>query len=97
MQLVNDYGNNDAFANFPDGDPFTDGARVQYGTTVTHGTTDVDINTGVEGLYPLLRPFWPAPPGRSQPMAVLGSELAACYQTVVGAFPARLPWTSPRT
>lgn len=61
MQLVNDYGNNAAFANFPDGDPYTDGARVQYGTSVTHGSTTVNINSGVEGLYPFQRPFWTAP------------------------------------
>lgn len=61
MELVNQYGNNDSFTSIPDGDPYTDRARALYGTTQTHGSTNVTINTDVEGLFPLVRPFWPAP------------------------------------
>ena len=60
MQLVNQYGNNAAFANFPDGDPFTDRARSLYGTTQVHSSSTVNINTGVEGLFPLVTTDWPA-------------------------------------
>ena len=59
MEVVNQFGNNDAFANFPDGDPFTDRARDLYGTTQTHGSTSVTINQDVEGLFPLVTPNWP--------------------------------------
>lgn len=61
MQLANNYGNNASFASIPDGDPFTDRARDLYGSTQTHGSVDVTINTGVEGLFPMVRPQWPAP------------------------------------
>ena len=61
MQLANTFGNNSSFTNLPDGNPFTDRARALYGSTQTHGTTNVTINTGTEGLFPLVRPFWPAP------------------------------------
>lgn len=61
MELVNQYGNNDGFASIPDGDPFTDRARSLYGTSVTHGSTTVNINDDVEGLFPVIRPFWPSP------------------------------------
>jgi hypothetical protein len=61
MELVNQYGNNDGFASIPDGDPFTNRARSLYGTSVTHGSTTVNINDDVEGLFPVIRPFWPAP------------------------------------
>ncbi|MEO8590875.1 MAG: T9SS type A sorting domain-containing protein [Flavobacteriales bacterium] len=61
MQLANTYGNNSSFVNLPSNNPFTNRARSLYGTTQTHGTTNVTINTGTEGLFPLVRPFWPAP------------------------------------
>ena len=60
MELVNEYGNNAAFANFPDGDPFTDRARAVYGTTQVHTGSTVVVNTDVEGLFPLVTPDWPA-------------------------------------
>ncbi len=59
MQLVNDYGNNGSFAALA-GDPYTDAARALYGTTQVHSGSTVNINTGVEGLYPLVTPDWPA-------------------------------------
>ncbi len=61
MEFVNEYGNNNSFATLPDGDPFTDRARALYGSTQTHGSNNVTINTNVEGLFPMVRPQWPAP------------------------------------
>jgi acetyl esterase/lipase len=60
MRNVNAFGNNSSFASLPGGDPFTDRARALYGTTQTHGSTNVSIGTS-EGLFPLVRPAWPAP------------------------------------
>ncbi len=60
MEVVNEFGNNDAFADLPDGDPFTDRARDLYGTTHAHGSNSVTINENVEGLFPLITPDWPA-------------------------------------
>lgn len=57
MPLVNQYGNNAAFASFPSGDPFTDAARSRYGNTYD----GVALNNNLEGLTPFLRPRWPAP------------------------------------
>ncbi len=59
MQLVNQYGNNASFAGLPDGDPYTDRARSLYGTTQVHSGSSVTINTGVEGLFPLVTTDWP--------------------------------------
>ncbi len=61
MQLVNTYGNNSSFANLPSNNPFTNRARALYGTTQTHGSNSVQIRTGTEGLFPMVRPQWPAP------------------------------------
>jgi hypothetical protein len=61
MEFVNEYGNNNSFATLPDGDPFTDRARALYGSTQTHGSNSVTINTDVEGLFPMVRPQWTAP------------------------------------
>ncbi len=60
MQLVNTYGNNSSFANLVGNDPYTTRARNLYGTNQVHGTNSVHINTGTEGLYPLVTPNWPA-------------------------------------
>lgn len=60
MKLVNTYGNNASFASMPGGEPFTDRARALYGTTQTHSAVNVNINTGVEGLFPFVTPNWPA-------------------------------------
>lgn len=61
MELVNEYGNNSSFENLPSNNPFTNRARALYGSTQTHGSVSVQINTDVEGLFPLVRPQWPAP------------------------------------
>jgi hypothetical protein len=59
IQLANTYGNNAAFAGFPDGDPYTDRARDLYGSTQVHAGSSVTINTDVEGLFPLVTTDWP--------------------------------------
>ena len=61
MELVNQYGNNSSFENLPSNNPFTNRARALYGTTQTHGANSVQIRNNVEGLFPLVRPQWPAP------------------------------------
>jgi hypothetical protein len=61
MELVNQYDNNSSFENLPNGNAFTNRARALYGTTQTHGANSVLIRTDVEGLFPLVRPQWPAP------------------------------------
>lgn len=60
MKLVDQYGNNTSFATLPGGDVYTDRARALYGTTQVHSGSTVTINTGVEGLFPLVTPDWPA-------------------------------------
>lgn len=57
QQLWNDLGNNDVFANLPAGNVFTDRARSLYGTNIQ----GVTISPSPEGLFPLIRPRWPAP------------------------------------
>ncbi|MFZ1618193.1 MAG: T9SS type A sorting domain-containing protein [Flavobacteriales bacterium] len=59
MKLADQYGNNSSFASLPSGDPFTDRARSLYGTTQTHLGGSVTINTGTEGLYPMVTTDWP--------------------------------------
>ncbi|HRH38962.1 MAG TPA: T9SS type A sorting domain-containing protein, partial [Flavobacteriales bacterium] len=61
IPLVNQYGNNASFATLPSVDPFTIRARALYGTTQVHGTASVDITNNGEGLFPMMRPMWPAP------------------------------------
>lgn len=56
MPLVNQYGNNWPFVNL-NGDPVTNAARGRYGNTYD----GVTLNTNLEGLFPMLRPRWPAP------------------------------------
>lgn len=56
MPLVHQYGNNWPFQNLGS-DPFTDAARSRYGNTYDEETLD----TNLEGLFPVLRPRWPAP------------------------------------
>lgn len=69
MDLVNEYGNNAAFATLPDGDVYTDRARSLYGSAQTHGTNTVNILTDVEGLFPFVTPNWPAAPPPPLPIA----------------------------
>ena len=73
MQLVNTYGNNASFATLPGGDPYTDRARSLYNTDQTHGSNTVHINTGTEGLFPMVTPDWPG-------MAVAPYEEASPWQ-----------------
>ncbi|MBK8498522.1 MAG: T9SS type A sorting domain-containing protein [Flavobacteriales bacterium] len=86
MDLVNDYGNNEAFAFLPSGDPYTDRARALYGTTVSHGTNNVAINNA-EGLFPFVRPAWPAPAMEEASPWQWWDPNSAIAQTVVSAGP----------
>jgi hypothetical protein len=57
IQQANDFGNNDVFANIPDGDPFTDRARSLYGETFDYilpSEPTVTINSTPEGLFPVV-------------------------------------------
>ncbi|MBK9149264.1 MAG: T9SS type A sorting domain-containing protein [Flavobacteriales bacterium] len=87
MELVNDYGNNASFASLPDGDPYTDRARDLYGSTQTHGANSVQIRTDVEGLFPLIRPQWPAPAQEEASPWQWWDPNGALAQTVVSAGP----------
>ncbi len=60
MQLVNAYGNNSSFATLPSGDMYTDIARSRYGTAITSSAGTVNINSNVEGLYPVITSDWPS-------------------------------------
>ncbi|MBK6830710.1 MAG: T9SS type A sorting domain-containing protein [Flavobacteriales bacterium] len=87
MTLVNDYGNNASFAPLPSTDPYTARARALYGTTQTHGTTNVLINTGAEGHFPFVRPDFPAPAQEEASPWQWWDPNSAIAQTVVSAGP----------
>jgi hypothetical protein len=61
IQKAVDLGNNDAFVDFPDGDPYTDRARSLYGTTLDYiypAPNDmITINSTPEGLFPFVKPI----------------------------------------
>lgn len=60
IQKANDLGNNDVFADIPDGDPFTDRARSLYGTTwETANDGEETVNETPEGLFPVIRDLRP--------------------------------------
>jgi hypothetical protein len=63
IPLANSYGNNDAFATLPDGDPFTDRARALYGTSWSRyddsGAPTTVIINDAEGLFPIIRDLRP--------------------------------------
>ncbi len=84
IKKANDLGNNAAFANIPNGDPYTDAARALYGETieVANGGS-ITIETGVEGLYPLIRPLRPFLANESGPWEWWDPN-SAISQTVVG-------------
>ncbi len=90
MELVNSYGNNSSFATLTNGDPFTDRARSLYGSNQVHGGNTVHINSGVEGLYPMVTPNWPgmgvAPLEEAGPWQ-WWDPTSAIAQTVVAAGP----------
>lgn len=87
MQLVNTYGNNASFTNLPSTNPFTARARALYGSTQTHGTNSVSINTGVEGLFPMVRPDFPDPALEEASPWQWWDPNSAIAQTVVSAGP----------
>lgn len=86
MDLVNTYGNNASFATLPNVDPFTMRARALYGSTQTHGSTTVTIHNG-EGLFPMVRPFWPAPAQEEASPWQWWDPNSPIAQTVVSAGP----------
>jgi hypothetical protein len=61
IQNAVDFGNNDAFVSFPDGDPYTDRARSLYGQTLDYiypaPNDEVTINATPEGLFPFVKPI----------------------------------------
>lgn len=87
VKLANTYGNNSSFVNLPSTNPFTARARALYGTTQTHGSTNVTINTGVEGLFPMVRPLWPAPAQEEASPWQWWDPNSSIAQTVVSAGP----------
>ena len=59
IQKANDLGNNDVFADLPDGDPYTDAARALYGTSWEGSNAQtITVNDTPEGLLPLIRPLY---------------------------------------
>lgn len=87
MELVNQYGNNASFATLPNGDPYTVRARSLYGTTVTHGAASAVIRTNVEGMFPTVRPQWPAPATEEAAPWQWWDPNSPIAQTVVSAGP----------
>ncbi len=60
MQVASDMGNNNAFKNFPAGDPYTDRARSIYGDTYEYilpAQPTITVATAPEGLFPVVRPM----------------------------------------
>lgn len=87
MELVNQYGNNSSFTGLPSTDPYTARARALYGTTQTHGANSVQIRTNVEGLFPVVRPQWPAPAQEEASPWQWWDPNSAIAQTVVSPGP----------
>ncbi|MBK9174952.1 MAG: carboxylesterase family protein [Flavobacteriales bacterium] len=87
MELANQYGNNASFENLPSTDPYTARARALYGTPVTHGANTVQIRADVEGLFPMVRPAWPAPAQEEASPWQWWDPNSAIAQTVVSAGP----------
>ena len=60
IRKANEFGNNDVFADIPDGDPYTDAARSHYGQTYDYiyaTQPTITVSEGAEGLYPFLLPL----------------------------------------
>lgn len=60
IKKANDLGNNDAFKDLSSDDAYTAAARASYGVEFDYIYADpldkITVNTGVEGLFPILRP-----------------------------------------
>lgn len=66
IQAAADFGNNDAFINIPDGDPYTDRARSLYGQTFDYilpTQPTITVSESPEGLFPILLPINEPIPG----------------------------------
>ena len=60
IRKANEFGNNDAFASIPDGDPYTDAARSTYGQTYDYifaTQPTMTVSSTPEGLYPFVLPL----------------------------------------
>ncbi len=60
IRKANEFGNNDAFASIPDGNPYTDAARATYGQTYEYiyaAQPTMTVSEGAEGLYPFILPL----------------------------------------
>jgi len=61
IQNAVNFGNNNSFASFPSGDPYTDRARSLYGQTLDYiypaPNNTVTINSTPEGLFPFVKPI----------------------------------------
>ena len=60
IRIANELGNNDAFADIPDGDVYTDGARDHYGETYDYiyaTQPTMTVSETPEGLYPFILPL----------------------------------------
>jgi hypothetical protein len=61
IQNAVNFGNNNSFASFPSGDPYTDRARSLYGQTLDYiypaPNNTVTINNTPEGLFPFVKPI----------------------------------------
>lgn len=60
IRIANELGNNDAFADIPDGDVFTDAARAHYGEEYDYiyaTQPTMTVSETPEGLYPFLLPL----------------------------------------
>ena len=60
IRKANEFGNNDAFANIPDGDAYTDAARSTYGQTYDYiysNPATMTVSSSPEGLYPFILPL----------------------------------------
>ncbi|RLD26868.1 MAG: hypothetical protein DRI54_02070 [Bacteroidetes bacterium] len=60
IRKANEFGNNDAFADIPDGDAYTDHARSTYGQTYDYifaTEPTMTVSETPEGLYPFILPL----------------------------------------
>jgi hypothetical protein len=72
IRKANEFGNNDAFADLPDGDPYTDAARAIYGETYEYiyaNEPTMTVSETPEGLYPFI-----LPKNNDGPLGVYGNQ-----------------------
>ena len=72
IRKANEFGNNNAFADIPDGDAYTDAARSTYGQTYEYIYADpatMTVSESPEGLYPFI-----LPKNNDGPLGVYGNQ-----------------------